>query len=193
MKKCIVTTSPFKPHLEIAQQIWKSILTKEECAIDATCGNGHDTVKLAALAKTVYAFDIQSEAIRVSKDRVSEHKLDNVHFYQQCHSSFPSEITDVRLIVYNLGYLPGCDKNITTLTPTTLKSLENACNLIKPGGMITVTCYPGHEEGQIEEKKILEWAEQLNPSVWQCCHRRFINKIRSPSLLSLQKSSTSPA
>ncbi len=71
--------------MEMAHQYWSSILTKEELAIDATCGNGHDTAKLASLAKTVYAFDIQSDAINAAKQKVS----DNVVFYQQCHSRFP--------------------------------------------------------------------------------------------------------
>ncbi len=179
----------FKPHLEMAHQTWSALLTKEDFAIDATCGNGHDTVQLARLAHAVHAFDVQSEAIIKAKRQLQEHKLDNVIFYQRCHSSFPSEIApcSIKLIVYNLGYLPGGDKSITTETSSTLESLNQALPLLKPGGMISVTCYPGHDEGQKEEENILAWAENLDPLLWRCSHHRWINRHRSPSLLLILK------
>ena len=56
-----------------------------------------------------------------------------------------------KLIVYNLGYLPGSDKLLTTKTSSTLLSVEKALSLIAPNGAISITCYPGHEEGKKEE------------------------------------------
>ncbi len=39
--------------------------------MDATMGNGHDTLFLAKLAKQVYAFDIQEQALEKTQERLS--------------------------------------------------------------------------------------------------------------------------
>ena len=41
-------------------------------------GNGHDTLFLAQLAKQVYAFDIQEQALEKTRQRLAEAGLDNV-------------------------------------------------------------------------------------------------------------------
>lgn len=47
---------------------------------------------------------------------------------------------------YNLGWLPGGDKSITTELEDTLESIEAARRLVKSGGMISVMLYRGHAE-----------------------------------------------
>ena len=37
------------------------VVTQDDIVVDATMGNGHDTLFLAKLAKQVYAFDIQEK------------------------------------------------------------------------------------------------------------------------------------
>lgn len=176
----------FKAHLEMAHEAWNALLTKEDLAIDATCGNGWDTLFLANRASKVYAFDVQGEAIAKTRQRAQD--LDNIVYFQRCHSSFPPEIAaeSIKLIVYNLGYLPGGDKSLTTKTESTLQSLNQALVLLQPGGMISVTCYPGHPEGEIEEEKILAWAAALDPALWRFSHQRF-NRAKAPSWLSISR------
>ena len=48
--------------LEMAHAFLSEVITKEDIVVDATMGNGHDTLFLAQLAKKVYAFDIQEQA-----------------------------------------------------------------------------------------------------------------------------------
>ena len=60
----------------------------------------------------------------------------------------------VDLFMYNLGYLPGGDKSITTDSATTLKSLSSALELLAVGGLLCVVCYPGHEEGARESQAV---------------------------------------
>ena len=83
-------------------------------------------------------------------------------------STFPklAQQHPIRLVVYNLGYLPKGNKKLTTLTDSTLQSLENALALIQPGGVVSITCYPGHEEGAKEEAALLQKVAQLSPSSW---------------------------
>lgn len=188
----------YKPHIKAAHEAWKKLVQPGDCVIDATCGNGHDTLLLATLALTtqagsLYAFDIQPTAIQNTKLRLQSHlspeQYNRVKFIQRCHSTFPTEIKEgsVRLITYNLGYLPGAEKSLTTITSTTLQSISQALKLLMPEGAISITCYPGHPEGQQEEKAILEFASSLNPKEWLCCHQAWINRLDSPSLLSFIK------
>lgn len=183
----------FQTAIDLSHALWKNLLTPESLVIDATCGHGHDTLFLAELIDegSLIAIDCQQEAIESSKKKIleSSKKLGQITFYHQCHSSFPATIKleSVSLIVYNLGYLPSGNKELTTLRETTLKSIENALLLICPGGVISLTCYPGHEEGKLEEEMILNFAKKLNPLNWSCCLHRFINRNNSPSLLIIQR------
>lgn len=187
-----------KPHLLAAHAAWQDIVKPGDCVIDATCGNGHDTSLLAKLALTsnsgiVYALDIQKQALNNTKQRLSSFLPDEyfsrIKLIEMCHSCFPAEIVpqSVRLITYNLGYLPGSDKYLKTLTHTTLKSLLQALQLIMVDGLISIVCYPGHPEGKQEEFAIVESVSSLDPGQWICSHQRWINRPDSPSLLFLSR------
>jgi len=188
----------FNKHLDLSKQYFERLLKPGDIVIDATCGNGHDSLFLASLILNkdrgfLYTCDIQEEALTSAKNnfhgKIAPQLMQRIQFLHICHSQFPEEIKpqSVKLIVYNLGYLPGGDKNLTTKTDTTLKSITQALELITPGGAISITCYPGHQEGAIEEHAILELASHLNKNVWNCCFHRFVNRPKSPSLLLLQK------
>ena len=47
----------------MAHAFLAEVVTKEDVVVDATMGNGHDTLFLAKLVKQVYAFDIQEQAV----------------------------------------------------------------------------------------------------------------------------------
>lgn len=178
----------FTSHLDLAHQKWAQIAQKGFWAIDATCGNGHDTAYLAGLFSGVVALDIQQVAIDHTKSRCEG--LNSVHFFLQSHETFPQMAHDnpIMLIVYNLGYLPGGKKSETTLTSTTMQSVASGLKLLQPGGLMSITCYPGHGEGAKEEIALLQYAKNLDPRLWSVCHHRFVNRLKSPSLLLLQKS-----
>ncbi|NGX38291.1 MAG: hypothetical protein K1000chlam2_01464, partial [Chlamydiae bacterium] len=111
-------------HLDLAYEYWQKILRKDDWAIDATCGNGRDTARLAPLCQGLIALDIQEKAIENTR-LLLEGKA---HLFRQSHETFPPLAYEkpIRLIVYNLGYLPGGDKDLTTRVESTLKSLQNA-------------------------------------------------------------------
>ena len=183
----------FQSPIDLAHNYWEQLVTPDNIVVDATCGNGHDTLALAGLhPRVLYAFDIQPEAIASTQamleDNLHHEQLENVHLIQQSHENFPAEVNGVKLFVYNLGYLPGGDKSKTTRTKTTLQSIKNAQEILIPGGVICITCYPGHPEGKLEEESILEHTNSLSPKKWSCCHHRWTNRNASPSLLIIQKS-----
>lgn len=189
-----------KPHLKLAHHYWETLITSDNLVIDATCGNGLDTLTLAKLSLgkggSLYAIDIQSNALEATKnllkENLAEDSFKSMKFVEGCHSVFPSEIQKltVKLIVYNLGYLPKGDKSLTTRTETTIKSILNAKELICTQGAISIMCYPGHPEGEKEEKALLDLISTWNSHEWDCCYHQWINRPKSPSLLFLKKMKT---
>ena len=148
-----------KTLFEKAHVRWAQILQSGDLAINATIGNGHDTLFLAqtlAGSGKIIGYDIQEAALEKTGERLLN--FSNVTLKLQSHASIDEE--NARLIVYNLGYLPGSDKRVTTLLETTLESLESAQKALMPGGLLSITCYPGHHEGQRESQAVLEWAKQ---------------------------------
>jgi len=189
----------FQTPLDLAHAYWTKLLNIGDFVIDATCGNGHDTHFLANLVLDetrngcVVALDAQEQAIEKTRANLLANfseNLESIEFYHQCHSSFPAhfERESITLIVYNLGYLPGGDKNLTTCSTTTLISLMAAMPLITPGGAISIMCYPGHEAGKPEEEIALNFAASLDPTQWSSCHHRWLNRKNGPSLILIQRS-----
>ncbi len=166
-----------KNHLQLAHTIWASIIKAGDLAIDATCGNGHDTKALIEMGSRVLAYDIQEAAVEATRERAPK-----AHVQLGCHSQIP--LQPVKIVVYNLGYLPGGDKNITTRVESTLESVKR---FLEVADHISITCYPGHEEGAREEAAILEMAAAL-PREWTISHHRWLNRLKAPSLLLLSGS-----
>ena len=177
----------FSAHLDLAKSYWTSHLSPEDVVIDATCGNGHDTLFLAKLPSlNILGIDIQLEAIENTKNLLEKHQLAHrVILHCGSHENFnwlplPKK---PKLIIYNLGYLPGKNKTLTTQTETTLASLHSAMHILENKGAISITCYPGHTEGEREEKAVLSWAESLGSKTWLICHHRWINRPKAPTVL----------
>ena len=144
---------------EIAHTLWRrhllSLSHKDLILVDATCGNGHDALFLAAFGGTLHCIDIQEKAIANTKEKLTP--FSHVYYHNQSHADLSILPQQIDLIVYNLGYLPGSDKNIITKSKSTLKSLEQAIEKLAPAGMISVMLYTGHLGGKEEKKEILNY------------------------------------
>ena len=143
---------------ERAHEIVRSVVKPGETVVDATAGNGHDTCFLAELVGSegsVFAFDRQPAAVEQTRQRLAESGLTNVTLRECDHSKLNAEIPEWRhgtiaTVMFNLGYLPGGDKSIITQTGSTIIALRVSLALIRPGGVVTVLAYPGHEGGDEE-------------------------------------------
>src|ERR1700733_3535185 len=171
-----------KPHLNQAHLYWKNLLKPSDKVIDATCGNGKDSLRLTELVPEghVYALDIQEIALQKAKELIP---YSNISYLLQSHTQLP--LGEFKLVVYNLGYPPGGNKDLTTLTSTTLESLEKASQLIVIGGALSIICYPGHPEGALEEEAIRGWVQGLDSKKWLITHH--IWREKSPSLFFIIK------
>ncbi|KAL6567627.1 hypothetical protein OROGR_001295 [Orobanche gracilis] len=189
-----------KKATEVAHAVWKNVVGKGDLVIDATCGNGYDTLALLRLIADdngrgrVFAMDLQKDALeRTSSllDRsvtADERKL--VELYAMCHTKMEELVPNgdaVRLVAFNLGYLPGGDRKIKTESGTTLLALEAAKKILSPGGLISILSYIGHSGGREEFEKVESFAAELPIDRWVCCKLQLLNRPLAPVLVLLSK------
>lgn len=139
---------------EYAHEQLRTVLKPGDICIDATAGNGHDTLFLAKIVGPtghVFAFDIQNVAIEATRRIAPEHVTLIRSSHAEMQASTPRQHHgNIAAIMFNLGYLPGSIKTIVTNPETTIPALAAAVELLKPNGMLTVMAYRGHDGGEAE-------------------------------------------
>jgi predicted methyltransferase len=154
----------------LAHQAVAAVLAPGDIAIDATVGNGHDTLFLAqqvGINGKVYGFDIQEAALDSAWQRLlAAGETAQVALYHAGHEAMavllPETVAGrVRAVMFNLGYLPGGDKQRTTGTSTTLAAVQAALSLLAPGGVISLLAYTGHPGGREETEQLKAWLAYL--------------------------------
>lgn len=165
--------------LDFVRERIKEKIKKTDICLDATCGRGNDTLFLAKLSKKVYAFDVQKEAIDYSKNLLKEY--DNIEFINDTHENILDYINEnINIAMFNLGYLPKGDKTITTKCSSTIASVSKVIRKLEVNGIITIVCYPGHPEGFIESKELIEYLKNINQKEYDIVRYDFINQINNP-------------
>ena len=172
-----------KKPLEMAHDFLAQVITKDDVVVDATMGNGHDTLFLAKLAKQVYAFDIQEQALEKTSQRLQESGLTNVELLLQGHETVDQFVTEVKAAIFNLGYLPSADKSIITQPQTTIEALDKLCQMLVKGGRIAIMIYYGHEGGDIERDAVMDFVSQLPQQEYTATIYRTLNQINNPPFL----------
>lgn len=180
---------PPRPTL-LAQQILRDAIREGDTAIDATAGHGHDTLFLAecvGASGRVLAFDLQQTAIHSARAKVERAGLAaRVTFYQTSHARLAQHAAPgtVAAVMFNLGYLPGGDHALTTMTAETLAALAAAAGVLATGGVLTVVCYPGHPEGAAEACAVESWLVSLTPTGWRVARYGMLGTLQpAPYLL----------
>lgn len=173
-----------------AQLLMADRLRPGDIALDATAGNGHDTLFLAQTVGPeghVYAMDLQAAAItethrRLLEAGIPESQFTLIHAGHQTMLQAVAPLHHQRLrgIMFNLGYLPGADKNLTTKTVTTLQAVSAALHLLAPNSLLTIAVYPGHEAGAEEQRAITAWTAELSPRQYEVQLLRPINHNAAP-------------
>ncbi len=142
--------------IDIAHDLLSKHLNKDQIIVDATCGNGHDTFFIAPKVKVVHAFDIQISAIENTKALNKDHT--NIQYHHTSHEHITKLIDNYDGVIFNLGYLPKGDKQITTNHITTIQTLKSLHK--KQKGFILIVAYPGHTEGIIEQVAIQSFLDK---------------------------------
>lgn len=173
----------------LAHSIVSEYLTKGDIAIDATIGNGNDTVFLAQSVGNeghVFGFDIQERAYNSTKEVLYPHGLQNtVTLFLANHIAMKKYIPEqyhgtIKAIMFNLGYLPGYDKNLTTETHSTISALHDSCGLLKSSGIITISVYNEQNNGTEEQQAVMEFVKTVPSKYFETAHIHYPGRLKTP-------------
>jgi len=147
----------------------KQCLLPGDYAIDATTGNGHDTLFLAQCVGEkghVFAFDVQQQALQHAQQHV-RHELTPITWLHTSHANMQTSIPlayhgKIKAISFNLGYLPQADKAIITTAESTIPALEQSIQLLCQGGVISILAYTAHQGGRQEAEAVKTWVKSLS-------------------------------
>ena len=179
--------------IQYAQTLMRMSVQEGDIAVDATAGNGHDTLFLAQLVGDdgfVYAFDVQKEAVDATLLRLLDHGLEHRALVMHTgHENVAQHITkEVAGAIFNLGYLPGSDHSIVTKSNTTVTAIESLLKLLKVGGMIVLVVYHGHEGGKDERDEVIRYVSELPQKYIHVLRYEFINQQNDPPfIIALEK------
>ncbi|CAN5811966.1 class I SAM-dependent methyltransferase [soil metagenome] len=179
--------------LGFTQDLIGQALTEGDVAIDATVGNGHDTLYLArcvGASGMVFGFDIQEAALEAARSRILEAGLEaQTRLILASHDTMADWLESyvpgrrVRAVMFNLGYRPGGDRSKITRPETTLPALDTALQLLSSGGLLTIVLYPGHPGGLVESEAVQEWVQSQILHCSSVLRYEFLNPKSPPPIL----------
>ncbi|MBG9783850.1 class I SAM-dependent methyltransferase [Shouchella lehensis] len=174
--------------LPFARTLLQEVVQPGDTVVDATAGNGHDTLFLATLVGDtgmVISCDIQADAIQATAERLSQaNMVERVELHQIGHeqlrhvSAFKS--TAIKAAVFNLGYLPKGDKRITTKGDTTIEAIKQIYCQLTNEGRIVLVIYHGHPEGKVEKDAVLDFTRSFPQEEAHVAMYQFVNQRNNP-------------
>lgn len=183
-----------KTALHFSHQLLTECIIPGDTVIDATMGNGHDTLflsKLVGYTGHVYAFDIQDKAIESTQKKITAQSIQNTTLIKDGHEYAVNHLpknTNIKAAIFNLGYLPRGDKHITTTSDTTITAINQLLSILEEGGRLILVLYSGHEEGMAEKSDVLTFAQTLPQDMYSVLTYQFINQQNNPpSVLCIEK------
>lgn len=150
--------------------------------VDATAGNGFDTLFLCELSKDnfVYSFDIQKIAVENTKKILTQNNCTNCRVILDSHENFDNYIEEeIDVCMFNLGYLPQSDKTIKTNYITSIKAISKVINKLSLCGRIFICAYKLHDNG-FESNEILNYISKLDNNKYNVLKISLLNKSNMP-------------
>ncbi|UWM92138.1 tRNA (mnm(5)s(2)U34)-methyltransferase [Streptococcus parauberis] len=172
-----------KKPIQLSHEFLKEVLTQDSLFVDATMGNGNDTLYFAPLVKEVIAFDIQEEALLATRKKLDAIHVNNVQLILDGHQHVDKYTDKIDGAIFNLGYLPSANKDLVTKPDTTILALEKIIERLAVGGRIAIMVYYGHEGGQEERKALMAYLSKLNQKEITVMTYQAINQVNNPPYL----------
>ena len=190
---------------QFAHELIQQAVKPGDKVVDATVGNGHDTIFLARLvgeSGRVWGFDIQHRALAEAAKRIGD--MRQVTLLHAGHetltaalSSYMNQPPLLSAVMFNLGYLPGADDGIKTRkndnapviteAKTTLAGLEQALTHLAPRGVMTMILYPGHKGGDEEARAVRDYTSAL-PTYYEVNRFARMNSANpAPELIAIER------
>lgn len=177
-----------KNSLSLCKEYLKKVVKEGDTVVDATVGNGYDTLFLSSLTGEngkVIGFDIQEIALNNTRKLLENNNVaTKVELNLASHSEMDKYVDEkVKAVVFNLGYLPKGDHSIMTTPETTILAIEKALNLISEDGIIAVVIYHGGDSGFHERDELIKYFERLDNKRFSVLMHNYINQINYPPIL----------
>ncbi len=163
----------------LVKNIMEMKIPKSNICLDMTLGNGNDSLNMLELNNSIkiYGFDIQKSCV----DKIKALNIENIYAINDSHINFDKYVdSDIDFAIFNLGYLPGGDKSITTDYDTVIHTIEKLLCAIKIDALIVITFYPGHKSGLDESINVLEYLNTLDQKRYNVVKYEFVNQINNP-------------
>ena len=174
--------------LPFAKTLLESHVTPQSIVIDATCGNGNDTLFLANLVPQghVYGFDIQEQALAATSAKTENYH--NVTLIKDSHANASKHLTSkhngtIDAAIFNLGYLPNGDKSIVTKPSSTIEAINSIFNMLATEGIIILVIYSGYEEGAVEKDALMKYLHDFDQQQAHILQYQFINQQNNPPFI----------
>ncbi len=177
----------YKNPLSISHEIVSKYLSQGDTAVDATAGNGNDTVFIARLIGDkgkVYAFDIQNSAVENTRKKLIINNLTSrVKLINDSHQFMDKYVPPgIKVVMFNLGYLPGGDHRIATKPESTIIAIKKSLNLLQIGGIIMMVIYYGGDSGFMEKDAVMSFIRQLDYKKYSVLVMEFVNWLNCPPI-----------
>lgn len=181
-----------KSIVALLHEYLEKTVQSEDVVVDATAGNGNDTLFLRELVGEkghVYAFDIQREALDNTAALLRKKGCENrvtllLENYKDMNMFVPF---GVAAIIFNLGYLPKGNHHVVSTPEDTIKGITTGMDLLKSGGMLFVAAYWGHENGEKEKNAIEEMVKNPLYKGWGMYQISVPNREKAPCLFIMEK------
>lgn len=177
----------FMQGVEFSHWLMKRFLPEKAAVIDATAGRGKDTLFLSRLLgndSRIWAFDIQQKAVELTRKKLKEKGLvhSGITVINDGHENIKDYVDrQIDGAIFNLGYLPGENKDIITRPDTTLTAIRSCLSILKSKGLIVIVIYTGHPGGKDEKMEIINFSSALNCNQYNVLHYHFINQEKPPA------------
>lgn len=153
--------------VRLVHRMLTDVLAPGGLYLDATCGNGHDTLFLCGLAGPkgrVIGLDIQPAAVQATNALLAQKGMEQIgRAVQADHSDLarfaPPGSADC--VMFNFGWLPGAPHEVHSQADNSLRALQAGLDALKPGGVLSAVLYSGKVIGDSEKRAALDFFRSL--------------------------------
>lgn len=173
---------------EYIHHFLKMHIKSGDICIDATMGNGNDTLELCRLVGDmgkVYAFDIQKTALEHTQSLLEKNKVIHIASLildSHAHMHNYIEEKEVNCIVFNFGYLPSGDHNLSTKADSSIEAIKQGLALLKKGGLMSLCIYSGGDSGFEERDVLLSFLKELDCRKYLVILSSYYNRPNHPPI-----------
>jgi len=176
-----------KNSLNISHELVGKVVQNGDIVVDATMGNGNDTLFLANLVGDngkVYGFDVQQLALDNTRKRLTDAGvIDRAELILDGHQNIDKYVSKgIKAVMFNLGYLPKGDHNIGTRAETTIAAIEKCMELLCKEGILMIVVYYGGDSGFEEKDEVMEYFKSLDCKKYSVLVHDFVNQVNCPPI-----------